>query len=131
MMRATLVSLASVVVLFVSTAGGAESSDSAPPIVDQLLAHAAALALSATQIQALEAIRERRVHTLATLQNRLRNSEAQTTAAAAHDTLTLMQDVGRLQVLSGREALQQLTPTQRRRWAAMAADHAGTPSGVR
>ena len=66
-MRATLVGLASVVLLFSSIPGGAESDDSAPPIVDQLLAHATALALSNAQVQALEAIRDRRVHTLATL----------------------------------------------------------------
>jgi len=115
-MRATLVVLASVVLLLICRTGGAESSDSAPPIVDQLLAHATALELSAAQVQALEVIRERRVHTLATLQDRLRGSEAQATAAASQDALTLMQDAGRLQVLSGRDALQQLTPAQRRRW---------------
>ena len=120
-MRTTLVGLASVVLLFVSTAGGAESDDSAPPIVEQLLAHATALDLSAAQIQALEAIRDRRAHTLATLQDRLHGSAAQATAAAAQDTLTLMQDMGRLQVLSGREALQQLTPAQRDRWVALQA----------
>ena len=115
-MRATLVGLASVLLLFNSVPAGAESGVSAAPIVDQLLAHATALDLGNAQVQALEAIRDRRVHTLATLQDRLRGSEAQATAAAAQDTLTLMQDMGRLQVLSGREALQQLTPAQRRRW---------------
>jgi hypothetical protein len=120
-MRATLAGLASVVLLFIATVGGAESSDSTPPIVDQLIAHATALELNDGQIQALEAIRERRVHTLATLQERLRGSEAQATAAAAQDTLTLMQDIGRLQVLSGSEALQQLTPGQRRRWVELQA----------
>ncbi len=120
-MRATLVGLASGVLLFISTVGGAESGDSAPPIVEQLLARATALELSDAQVQALEAIRERRLHTLAVLQDRLRSSEAQSTAAAAQDTLILMQDMGRLQVLSGREALQQLTPAQRRRWVALQA----------
>ena len=120
-MRATLVGLASVVLLFGSAATGAESDDSAPPIVDQLLAHKTALDLSADQIQALETIRDRRVRTIATLQDRLRGSETEPTAAAAQDTLTLMQDMGRLQVLSGREALQQLTPTQRRRWVELRA----------
>jgi hypothetical protein len=120
-MRAALVGLASVVLLFLSTTGGAEADDSAPPIVDQLLAHATALELSTAQVQALEVIRDRRVHALATLQDRLRGSETQPTAAAAQDTLTLMQDIGRLQVLSGREALQQLTPAQRDRWVALQA----------
>jgi hypothetical protein len=120
-MRATLGALASVVLLFIGTIGTAASTDSTPPIVDQLLAHATALELNDGQIQALEAIRERRIHTLATLQERLRGSEAQATAAAAQDTLTLMQAIGRLQVLSGREALQQLTPGQRRRWVALQA----------
>jgi hypothetical protein len=120
-MRATLGGLASVVLLFRFLPARAESDDSAPPIVEQLIAHATALALSQTQLQALEAIRDRRVHTLATLQDRLRGSEAQPTAAAAQDTLTLMQDIGRLQVLSGREALQQLTPDQRRHWVALQA----------
>ena len=73
------------------------------------------------QVQALEVIRDRRLQTLATLQERLRRSEAQSTAAAAHDTLTLMQDAGRLQVLSAREALQQLSPAQRRRWVELQA----------
>jgi hypothetical protein len=120
-MRVTLVALASVVLVFVATTGGAEAEDSAPPIVDQLLARAAALELSAAQVRALETIRDRRVHTLAALQDRLHGSEVQSTAAAAQDTLTLMQDIGRLQVLSGREALQQLTPAQRDRWVALQA----------
>ena len=120
-MRASLVGLASVVLLFSSVPARAESDDSARPVVDQLLAHATALELSNAQVQALEAVSDRRVHTLATLQDRLRGSETQPTAAATQDTLTLMQDIGRLQVLSGREALQQLTPTQRRRWVELQA----------
>jgi hypothetical protein len=115
-MRAALVALANVVLLFTATPGGAESGDSAPPIVDQLLAQATVLKLSAAQIDALDAIRDRRVHTLATLRERLRGAEAQTTEAAAQDSVTLMQEIGRLQVLSGREALQQLSAEQRLHW---------------
>ena len=121
-MRAALVALASGVLLFASTPGEAESGDSASPIADQLLAQATSLELSAAQVEALEIIRNRRVHTLATLQERLRGTRAQSTAAAAQDTLTLMQDIGQLQVLSGREALRQLTPAQRQRWVDL---HAG------
>jgi hypothetical protein len=113
-MRAALICLACVLLLSGSAAGG--QSEDAVPIVDQLLAQATALDLSAGQVKALERIRDRRVHTLATLQERLRGAEAQQTAAAAEDTVTLMREIGRVQVLSGREALQQLSPAQRRRW---------------
>jgi hypothetical protein len=114
-MRTTVAVVASTLLLVGSTAGGAES-DAAPPIVDQLLEHARALDLSDSQVQALQLIRDRRVHTLATLQQRLHAAEAQSSDAAQQDAVTLMQEIGRLQVLSGREALQQLTPAQRRRW---------------
>ena len=120
-MRSALVAFASVVVFYSSAAGGADTRESAPPIVDQLLAHATALELSATQVDAIEAIRDRRAHTLATLRARLRATETQSTAAAQQDTLALMQEIGRVQVLSGREALEQLSPAQRSHWVALQA----------
>ena len=120
-MRSALVGLASVVVFYSSPIGGADVQDSAPPIVDQLLAQATALELSAAQVDALEAIRDRRAHTLAALRERLRGTEPAAEAAVAQDALTLMQEMGRLQVLSGREALQQLSPAQRRRWVELQA----------
>jgi hypothetical protein len=51
-----------------------------------------------------------------TLQQRLHATEAQPSAAAQQDAVALMQEIGTLQVLSERAALQQLTPAQRRRW---------------
>ena len=99
----------------------AEGDDAAAPIVEQVLGHAAALELSDTQVEALQIVRDRRARTLQALTERLRAAEGQSTAAAAHDTTTLMQDIGRLQVMSGREALLQLTPNQRRRWVELQA----------
>ena len=99
----------------------AEPDAGATPVVEQLLGHAAALELSDGQVAALQIIRDRRTRTLQALTERLRAVEGQSTAAAAHDATTLMQDIGRLQVLSGREALLQLTPTQRRRWVELQA----------
>jgi hypothetical protein len=115
-MRATLVVIASALLPLASIAGGAEASDAAPPIVQQLLAHAQALDLSDSQVQTLELIRDRRLHTLETLQRRLDATKAQSSAAAQQDAVSLMQEIGRLQVLSGRDALRQLSTAQRRRW---------------
>ena len=120
-MRAALVGLFGLLLLAPCVTRGADVDDSAPPIVEQILARAAALALSDTQVQALQVIRERRTHTLQALAQRLHTTETQSTAAAEHDTLTLLQEVGRLRVLSGREALQALTPAQRRRWVQLQA----------
>ena len=119
-MRSALLSLISIA-LVCGAASASKVDDSAPPIVEQLLARAAALELSDAQVQALQLIRERRTQTLQVLRARLRAAEAQVTAAATHDTVTLMQEIGRLQVLSGRDALQQLTPAQRRRWVTLQA----------
>ena len=119
-MRSALLSLISIA-LVCGAASASEVDDSAPPIVEQLLARAAALELSDAQVQALQLIRDRRTQTLQVLRARLRAAEAQVTAAATHDTVTLMQEIGRLQVLSGRDALEQLTPAQRRRWVTLQA----------
>jgi hypothetical protein len=119
-MRSALLSLISIA-LVCGAASASEVDDSASPIVEQLLTRAAALELSAAQVQALQLIRDRRTQTLQVLRARLRATEAQVTAAATHDTVTLMQEIGRLQVLSGREALEQLTPAQRRRWVTLQA----------
>jgi len=119
-MRSALLSLISIA-LVCGAASASEVDDSASPIVEQLLTRAAVLELSAAQVQALQLIRDRRTQTLQVLRARLRAAEAQATAAAAHDTVTLMQEIGRLQVLSGRDALEQLTPAQRRRWVTLQA----------
>jgi len=119
-MRSALLSLISIA-LVCGAASASEVDDSASPIVEQLLTRAAVLELSAAQVQALQLIRDRRTQTLQVLRARLRAAEAQVTAAATHDTVTLMQEIGRLQVLSGRDALEQLTPAQRRRWVTLQA----------
>jgi hypothetical protein len=120
-MRAGVVGLISLLLLAPSATCGADVDDSAPPIVDQILTRAAALELSDAQVQALQVIRDRRTHTLQALAERLRAADAQSTAAAEDDTLTLMREMGRLQVMSGREALEQLSPAQRRRWVELQA----------
>ncbi|HVN86216.1 MAG TPA: hypothetical protein VMW17_15375 [Candidatus Binatia bacterium] len=122
-MRLVLAGVAGTLVLISGVAGGAEV-DSAPPIVEQLLSRSAALELSSEQIQALEQIRERRAHSLAVLTTRLRSAEPPASAAAQRDEVALMQEIGRVQVLSGRDALQQLTPAQRQRWVIL---HRPTP----
>jgi len=127
-MRAALAGVAGVLAFLSVAAGGAEVDDSAPPIVEQLLDQAASLGLTPEQIQAIEVIRDRRAHALAALAERLRATEVQTTAAAEHDTVALMQEMGRLQVLSGRDALQQLTPAQRQRWVTLQ-EHGTVPTG--
>jgi hypothetical protein len=118
-MPSASIGLIGILLFFAPAVGGAEVDDSAAPIVEQLLARASALELGAEQIGALELIRDRRAQTLITLTERLRTAEAQSTIAAEGDVLTLMQAIGRLQVLSGREALQHLTPAQRQRWAVL------------
>ena len=127
-MRSALIGLCSVLLCAVPVAG--EGHNSAAPIVEQLLAQAPALELSAEQIGALELIRDRRAQTLATLTERLRAAEAESTAAAAGDAETLMQEIGRLQVLSGRDALQRLTPAQRQRWSALQTHVPDRPSST-
>ena len=124
-MRAALVGFFSILLLAPCATRGADVDDPAPPIVDQILARAAALELSDTRVQALQVIGERRTHTLQALRQRLHATETQSTAAADHDTLTLLQEIGHLQVLNGREALQTLTPVQRRRWVELQAAQAG------
>ena len=94
----------------------AEPDTLAPAVVDQLLARAADLQLSAEQVGALRAISQRRVHTLEILEQRLRASEADSSATATQDSMTLMQEMGRLRVLSGAQALQQLSAAQRQQW---------------
>jgi len=118
-MPSALIGLIAILLFSAPAGGGAEVDASASPIVEQLLAQAPALGLGAEQIGALELIRDRRAQTLITLTERLRTAGAQSTVAAEGDVLTLMQEIGRLQVLSGREALQHLTPAQRQRWAAL------------
>ena len=118
-MPSALIGLIGILLFSVTPVRGAEVDGSASPIVEQLLAQAPALELDAEQVGALQVIRERRARTLITLTERLRNAEAQSTIAAEGDVLTLMQEIGRLQVLSGREALQHLTAAQRQRWAAL------------
>jgi parvulin-like peptidyl-prolyl isomerase len=120
-MRATLAALLGVLTVSATPARGVEQSGSTPPVVVQLLAQAAALDLTDAQVQALQLIRDRRNQTLATLDERLQAAETQATVSAANDTLTLMQEIGRVRVISGREALEQLTPDQRRRWVALQA----------
>lgn len=121
-MRAALVGLISVLLFAPPATRGADVDGSAPPIVDQLLARAAKLELSDVQIEALQLIRQRRTHALQALGQRLQATETQSSAAADHDTLALLQEMGRLRVLSGREALQELTPAQRRRWVGLQAE---------
>ena len=99
-----------------SVARATDPPAAAAPIVEQLLAHAADLQLGAEQIGALRTISERRTQTLKVLQQRLDASDAQASAAAAQDSMTLMQEIGRLRVLSDAEALRQLTTMQRQRW---------------
>lgn len=120
-MGATLIALVGLLTFSTSTAHGVEQTASAPPVVVQILAQAAALDLTDAQIEALQRVRDHRDHTLAALDERLRAAEAQTTVGATNDALTLMQEIGRLRVLSGREALQQLTPAQRQRWVELQA----------
>lgn len=112
-MHTALVGLVSALLL---AGPAAASNDSGPPVVERILGRAAELELTDAQVQALRAIRDRRTHSLQALADRLRAAEGELTAAGTSDTLTLMQEIGRLQVLSGRDALQQLTPAQRRRW---------------
>ena len=129
-MRSALIGLSGIWLCAVPAVGGAEVHDSAAPIVEQLLAQAPALELSAEQIAALERIRDRRAQTLAALTARLRSAESQSTAAAEGDAVTLMQEIGRLQVLSGRDALQRLTPGQRLRWSALQTHAQHRPSSA-
>lgn len=118
-MRSALIALLGAVAVSAAVARAVGQTDAAPPVVVQLLAQAQALDLTSEQIQALQLIRDRREQTLKALGKRLRASKAQTTLGANNDTLTLMQEIGRLRVLSGREALEQLTPEQRQRWVAL------------
>ena len=128
---AALIGLFGLLLCSTPAAVGAEGADSASPIVEQLLAQAPALELGAGQIEALKLIRDRREQTLITLRERLRTAEAQSTVGAESDVVTLMQEMGRLQVLSGREALQHLTPAQRQRWAALHSHARHTSASVR
>jgi len=130
-MPSALIGLIAILLFSAPAGGGAEVDASASPIVEQLLAQAPALGLGAEQIGALELIRDRRAQTLITLTERLRTAGAQSTVAAEGDVLTLMQEIGRLQVLSGREALQHLTPAQRQRWAALQSHARHTSASVR
>ena len=118
-MRTALAKCAGVLVFLSVAAGGADIDRSAPPVVEQILSHAAALGLSPEQIQALEVIRDRRARTLDALAERLRVADSQTTVAAEQDAVAVMQEIGRLRVMSGQAALQQLTPAQRQRWVAL------------
>jgi hypothetical protein len=120
-MRAALIAFLAVVMVCPSVARGAEQTDSTPPVVVQILAQAAALDLTAAQVQALQLIRDRREQTLAALDKRLRAAETQATVGAGNDALMLMQEIGRMRVLTGRDALEQLTPDQRRRWVTLQA----------
>jgi hypothetical protein len=87
-----------------------------PPIVDQLLVHATDLELTPEQIDTLRSMGVHRARALAALEARLRAVAEEDSAAAARDALTLMQEIGRLRVLSEAEALRLLSPDQRRRW---------------
>ncbi|MBP1688452.1 MAG: hypothetical protein H6Q33_4595 [Deltaproteobacteria bacterium] len=120
-MRSTLITLIGAVTFCASAAHAISQTDAPPPVVIQLLAQAGTLELTDAQVQALQLIRDRRDRTLAALDRRLRAAETDTTVGATNDILTLMQEIGRVRVLSGREALEQLTPDQRRRWVALQA----------
>ncbi|HUI27546.1 MAG TPA: hypothetical protein VL403_15800 [Candidatus Kryptonia bacterium] len=104
------------VLLIAGSVAGATDPESAPPIVDQVLAYSAKLELTPEQIARLHAISERRAHTLDVLAHRLRTSEAQASAQSAQDSVGLMQEIGSLRVLSGAEALQLLSTAQKQRW---------------
>jgi len=119
-----LIGLTALALLCSSAAGGVGSTDSSPPIVDQLLAHRTQLDLSDQQIASLRAMSDRSRQTLQVLTERLRASETATTEAGAQNTKALMQEIGRLRVMSGRDALQVLTADQRRRWVELRTEHA-------
>jgi len=104
------------VLLIAGSVAGATDPESAPPIVDQVLAYSAKLELTPEQIARLHAISERRAHKLDVLAHRLRTSEAQASAQSAQDSVGLMQEIGSLRVLSGAEALQLLSTAQKQRW---------------
>lgn len=115
-MHVALVGVLLALLLPLPVASASDPDGATPPIVDQLLAHAVGLDLSAEQVSTLRAISARRARTLTVLAERLRASEAQSSAAAEQDSVTLMQEIGRLRVLSGAEALRQLSAAQRQRW---------------
>jgi hypothetical protein len=117
-----LIGLTALAFLCSSAAGGAAPTDPAPSIADQLLARRAQLDLSEQQVASLRAMSNRSSHTLQVLTERLRASEATTTEAATHDTKVLLQQIGRLRVMSGRDALLVLTTTQRRHWVQLRAE---------
>ena len=119
--RSGLIGLTALALLCSSAAGGAGSTDSAPPIVDQLLAHRAQLALSEQQVASLRAVSDRSSHTLQVLTERLRASETTATEAGTQNTKALLQEIGRLRVMTGRDALQVLTADQRHRWVQLQA----------
>ncbi len=116
-----LIGLIALALLCSSAAGGAGSTDSAPPIVDQLLDLRAQLDLSEQQVASLQAMSDRSRQTLQALTQRLRTSESTATAAGAENTKILLQEIGRLRVMTGRDALQVLTAEQRQRWVQLQA----------